>query len=41
MFFGPRIPSFCAADALWGGITHTLGQISKHVGSGFGADRAL
>ena len=37
---GPRIP-FCAADALWGGVTHTFGQISKHVGNVLGADRAL
>ena len=29
--FGPRIP-FCAADALWGGVTHTSDQISKHCG---------
>ena len=33
-FFGLRIP-FCAADALWGGVTHTFGQISKYVGSLF------
>ena len=41
-FSGPRIP-FCAADALCGGGggTHTFGQISYHVGRGFGADRAL
>ena len=31
VFFRPRIP-FCAADALWGSVTHTFGQISKHVG---------
>ena len=40
MLFGPRIP-FCAADALWEGVTHTFGQISKHVGSPLGAYRAL
>ena len=29
VLFGSRIP-FCAADALWGGVTHTFGQISEH-----------
>ena len=28
-------------DALWGGVMHTCGQMSTHVGSGFRADRAL
>ena len=32
---------FCAADALWGSVAHTFGFISEHVGSGFGAGRAL
>ena len=38
----PRIP-FCAADALWGGVTHTFGQIAEHVDSvlNFGVERAL
>ena len=29
-FFGPRI-LFCVAGPLWGGVTHTFGQMSKHV----------
>ena len=40
VFFGPRIP-FCSADSLWGGVTHTFGQVSKHVGDSCGTDRAL
>ena len=40
MFFGLNFP-FCAADALWGGVMHTFGQISKPVGSVLWADRAL
>ena len=35
VFFGPRIP-FCAADAQWGGVTHTFGQMSKHMGTALG-----
>ena len=40
VLFRPRVP-FCATGSLWGGVTHTLGQTSKHVGSVFRADRAL
>ena len=29
------------ADALWGDVTHTFDQVSKHVGSVLWADRAL
>ena len=35
VFSGPRIP-LCTTDALWGGVTHTFGQMSKHVGSVMG-----
>ena len=30
VLFRPRIP-FCKEDALWGGVAHACGQISKHV----------
>ena len=42
VFFGPGTP-VCAADTLclWGGVSHTFGLVSKHVGSFLGADRAL
>ena len=38
-FSGPGLRS--VTDAPWGGVTHTLGQVSKRVGSVFGADSSV
>ena len=40
MFFRLGIP-FRTGDALWGGITHTSGQVSKYVASVFVGSRFL
>ena len=40
VFLGLRIP-FRAADALWRGVTHIVGQMFQACGQCLGADRAL